>query len=83
MRAAFTSHSDPVPKMLCQLWRCWPSIEITLGEFPVSARVLALMPATAHMQCSAQAAILRQLRTYGSNVSFFPRVVRQMSPPIS
>ena len=29
--------------MLCQLWRCWPSIETTLGEFPVPARV---MPAT-------------------------------------
>ena len=29
------------------------------------------------------AAISRQLRTYRSNVSFFSRVVRQMSPPIS
>ena len=34
-------------------------------------------------QCSAQAAISRQLRTQRSNVSFFSRVVRQMSPPIS
>ena len=36
-------------KQCCQLWRCCPSIETVLGEFPVSARVLALMPATAHM----------------------------------
>ena len=49
MRAAFTSQSVPVQTMLCQLWRCWPSIETTLGEFPVSAHVLALMPATAPM----------------------------------
>ena len=49
MRAAFTSQSVPVQTMLCQLWRSWPIIETTLGEFPVSARVLALMPATAPM----------------------------------
>ena len=41
--------SVPVQTMLCQLWRCWPSIETTMGEFPVSARVLGLMPATAPM----------------------------------
>ena len=39
MRAAFTSQRIPVQAMLCQLWRCWPSIETTLGEFSVSARV--------------------------------------------
>ena len=33
-------------------------------------------------QCSAQAAISRQLRTKRSNVSYFSREVRQMSPPI-
>ena len=31
MRAAFTSQSVPVQAML--LWRCWPSIETTLGEY--------------------------------------------------
>ena len=35
------------------------------------------------MQCSAQAAISHQLRTWRSNVSYFSMVVRQMSPPIS
>ena len=35
------------------------------------------------VQWSAQAAISRQLRTERSNVTFFSRVKRQMSPPIS
>ena len=68
MRAAFTSQSVPVQTMLCQLWRCWPSIETTLGEFPVSARVLALMPATAPMFPTLGLFIIYKAHTHGARL---------------